>query len=157
MNIFITSPSPAKSARFLDDKRAIKMILESAQMLSTALRGYGMDDNRLYKACHVNHPASIWCRQNRSNFNWLLAHFRALCEEYTKRYGKVHKSFGLYPIFVENAKIIPKGKRTDFANCAANKELNLDFKHLPIFEAYEKYLFARFESDTKPAVCKIGV
>ena len=38
MNIFATSPCPVESARFLDDKRVNKMILESAQMMATHYR-----------------------------------------------------------------------------------------------------------------------
>lgn len=43
MNIFISSPSPTKSAKFLDNSRLIKMILETAQLLSTSLRFYGFE------------------------------------------------------------------------------------------------------------------
>lgn len=41
MNIFFTDDCPYKAASNLDDKRVIKMILESAQMLCTALDAYG--------------------------------------------------------------------------------------------------------------------
>lgn len=154
MNIFITSPSPTKCARFLDDKRLVKMCLETAQILSTTLRCYGYT-GEVYKISHVNHPASIWVRQNQSNYRWTLAHFRALCEEYTRRYGKVHASSRLFPQFLGNISILPTGKRTPFANCAANASLGVSFKHLPVFEAYRTYLGVRFLNDVKPAVCKI--
>lgn len=49
MNIFATDPCPIKSAQFLDDKRVIKMILESAQMLCTALHQLGYDKEIPYK------------------------------------------------------------------------------------------------------------
>jgi hypothetical protein len=155
LNIFVTSPSPTKSARFLDNVRLVKMCLETAQILSTTLRCYGFSGD-VYRITHENHPACIWARQNRANYNWLLAHFRALCDEYTKRYGKTHKSFGKFQLFVENANLLPEGKRTEFANCAANKEKGVCFKHLPVFEAYKKYLFVRFAGDSKPAVCNWG-
>ena len=44
----------------------------------------------LYKASHVNHPSNIWTRKSSDNYRWLYKHFRALCKEYTRRYGKVH-------------------------------------------------------------------
>ena len=40
MNIFATHDCPIESARWLDDKRLIKMILESAQLLCNALNHY---------------------------------------------------------------------------------------------------------------------
>ena len=43
MNIFALDPCPVKSAQYLDDKRVIKMILESAQLISTAIRGTGVE------------------------------------------------------------------------------------------------------------------
>jgi len=152
MNIFVTSLSPTRSAKFLDNKRLVKMVLETAQLLSTALRYHGSTDD-VYKATHVNHPASIWVRQNKSNYKWLLAHFRALNEEYTRRYGKIHKSSSKWNLFKNGINLLPAGKRTMFANCAANSELNLNFKHLPVLEAYKKYLYKRFTGDKKPALC----
>lgn len=156
MNIFISSPSPTRSAKFLDNSRLIKMILETAQLLSTSLRFYGFDGD-VYKSTHLNHPSAIWTRTTRGNYKWLLAHFRALNQEYTKRYGKVHKSAEKFQIFAINTYLIPDGKRTPFANCAANKDKGLDFKHLPVFEAYQKYLFKRFEGDIRPAFCNWSI
>jgi hypothetical protein len=42
MNIFALSECPEQSALWLDDIRKNKMILESAQMLSTAIRSGGL-------------------------------------------------------------------------------------------------------------------
>lgn len=95
-----------------NDKHCIKMILEYAQLLSTAhrvidgveLEGisasgrkrkfWTLGDSRdytLYKATHVNHPSAIWCRQSYANYVWLSKLLTELCREYTYRYGKVHK------------------------------------------------------------------
>ncbi|AXN53721.1 hypothetical protein SPS_10 [Sphingomonas phage Scott] len=38
MNIFMTSPDPKACALVMDDRRLIKMVLETAQLLSTAFR-----------------------------------------------------------------------------------------------------------------------
>ena len=95
MNIFVTDPDPVISAQTLCDKHVVKMVLESAQMLSTAWRDFSTkysDDNELYKTAHLNHPCSIWVRQARENYKWLYRHFVALCDEYTHRYGKSHAS-----------------------------------------------------------------
>lgn len=111
MNIFALDKSPSIAARLHCDKHVVKMIIEYAQLLSTAhriidgvetiqenengrkMKRYYLHDARdviLYKASHVNHPSAIWARGNLSNYNWLYHLFVFLCDEYTHRYGKVH-------------------------------------------------------------------
>lgn len=92
MNLFVLDKTPELAARLHCDKHVVKMILETAQMLSTAhheLDGVGVPMG-LYKATHRNHPCSIWVRTTRSNYLWAYRLFKALCAEYTHRYGKVH-------------------------------------------------------------------
>lgn len=113
MNIFYVDEDPFIAAQQMVDKHVVKMILESAQLLSTAHRiidgveyvgksktgrnakRWKLDnpilDDVLYQATHVNHPSAVWCRQSDKNYQWLYRHFRGLLEEYTFRYGKVHK------------------------------------------------------------------
>lgn len=93
MNIFYIDECPIKSAQMQVDRHVVKMILESAQMLSTAHRILDGDDNVdpiLYKSTHKNHPCSKWCRESLENYEWLYHHFCSLCDEYTHRYGKIH-------------------------------------------------------------------
>jgi|TARA_R110001592_G_scaffold133671_1_gene349010 hypothetical protein len=93
MNIFFLSDNPDIAAEMACDRHSIKMILESAQMLSTSLRLHGYDEKEyIYGSTHVSHPSTIWTATNRSNFEWVLSHALALCREYTARYGKFHKS-----------------------------------------------------------------
>lgn len=77
------------------DKHCVKMILEYAQLLSTAHRVLDGDQyadaHGFYKATHVNHPSAIWARQNYKNYFWLHTLLRELCSEYTYRYNKIHK------------------------------------------------------------------
>ena len=62
------------------------------QILSTAHRVLdGSTDPILYKKTHQNHPSSIWVRQSIENYLWCYKQTKALCKEYTFRYGKVHK------------------------------------------------------------------
>lgn len=148
MNIFATSVCPVESASFLDDKRIISQTKESAQMLCTALREHGIEDERLYKSTHKNHPANVWCRTTNMNFTWLLTHFEALLDQYTARYGKRHASERLLPLFYEYMDVIPVGTLQNFANCAANKEFGVDFKDIkPVTLAYKKYLIERWKRD----------
>ncbi len=90
MNIFYLHKDPAKAASYFYDKHKVKMILESAQMLCTAHHHYGNGDNVPYKKAHYNHPSTIWCRQNSSQYMWLYDRMIALGKEYTKRYNKTH-------------------------------------------------------------------
>lgn len=114
MNIFYLDTNPELAAQYQCDKHVVKMILESAQLLSTAHRVLDGQESRelspggrnlkvwkhpnknmdelLYKASHVNHPCAIWCRTSIPNYTWLYLHFVALCNEYTFRYNKLHLS-----------------------------------------------------------------
>ena len=97
MNIFYLHRDPYKAAEIQYNKHVVKMILESAQMLCTAHHHYAIHvgysaDYVPYKKAHYNHPSTIWCRQNKNNYRWLYNHMIALGEEYTARYGKVHKT-----------------------------------------------------------------
>ena len=89
MNIFYLDKDPVKAAQLQYNKHVVKMILESAQMLCTAHRYYGNEDVP-YKTAHLNHPSTIWCRQNSNQYRWLYKHMIALGNEYTERYGKKH-------------------------------------------------------------------
>ena len=78
------------------NKHVVKMILETAKMLSTAPRVIDGDEYAdkvgLYKMAHKNHPSTIWTRTSTENYMWLNRYFGALCREYTYRYGKHHAS-----------------------------------------------------------------
>ena len=64
MNIFILDKNIKKCASYHCDKHVAKMILESAQMLSTAVRLAGDDIG--YKVTHQNHPCMVWTRNSLS-------------------------------------------------------------------------------------------
>jgi len=89
------------------------MIVESAQLLSTAhrildgelyyeksknnrnIKRWKLPDFRedvLYKAGFFNHPCGVWVRETSNNYGWLYSLFAFLCDEYTYRYGKLHKT-----------------------------------------------------------------
>ena len=94
MNIFYLHRDPIIAARFQCDKHVVKMILESAQMLSTAHRVCDGDTWAdlvgLYKTVHKNHPSTLWARANAMNYMWLYQHMTGLMNEYTYRYEKTH-------------------------------------------------------------------
>lgn len=88
MNIFYVDKDPVTAAQQLVDKHVVKMPLETAQLLCTAFP----QGSAPYKRTHFNHPSAVWTRKSKANYLWLIQHGLALCEEYTKRYGKIHKS-----------------------------------------------------------------
>ena len=115
MNIFVLDSDPIKSAQLQCDKHVVKMIVESAQMLSTTHRmldGYVEKrpsksgkrminywvhpdthmENTLYKAVHHGHPCTVWTMQSIANYAWHYDHFHALCIEYQYRYNKTHST-----------------------------------------------------------------
>jgi hypothetical protein len=87
------------------------MILESAQLLSTAHRVldgrettrvsasgrqskyWQLPDTRndlLYSATHIRHPSALWVREDAHNYAWLYQLFCCLLDEYRFRYEKIH-------------------------------------------------------------------
>ena len=111
MNIFYVNSDPEVAARSMVDRHVVKMILETAQLLSTAHRVIdgeeyvgqsqsgrkakrwrlsGNVDAIMYAATHINHPSAVWVRENSANYNWLYDHLLALGREYTYRYGRTH-------------------------------------------------------------------
>ena len=111
MNIFYLDPDPQTCAEMHVSKHVVKMIIEYAQLMSTAhrvldgteytdltangrrIKRWRMPDEReqtLMKASHINHPSAIWCRKNLANYRWLYNMWSHLLDEYTYRYGKHH-------------------------------------------------------------------
>ena len=112
MNIFVLHTDPKIAAQMMCDKHIPKMIVESAQMLSTAHRMLdGVETKRksksgkrmvpyydlsdidyeaeltYMKAVHFNHPCTKWTMKSSANYEWHWEHLFALCKEYTYRYN----------------------------------------------------------------------
>ena len=114
MNIFYLDNDPKRCAQQTCDKHVVKMIVESAQLLSTAHHVLDGDVDGLYKPTHKNHPSAIWCRTTDSNYVWLWCLLVSLCKEYTYRYNKIHKCQrdGLVSRLMTLPTIIPNGDFT---------------------------------------------
>lgn len=97
MNIFVLDKSPVQAALYLNDKHVVKMCLESAQMLCTIHR-------------------TRWAMASCENYVWLRLHGLAIGEEYTFRYGKVHKSaLVIAGLTLPSLPDFPQEARTPFA------------------------------------------
>ena len=91
MNIFFLDRDPVKAAQYHCDKHVVKMILETAQLLSTAHHALGSKGaSGLYKPTHQNHPCGIWVRESAAHYIWAHNLLKALLTEYTRRYGRLH-------------------------------------------------------------------
>ncbi len=129
MNIFYIHHDPVTCAQQHVDKHVVKMILEYAQLLSTAHRvldgteyvgktisgrkakRYLLPDDRenhLYLASHFNHPSGKWARHSVANYQWLFKLWIELMREYHYRYGKVHTSMRLASYLKNPPNNIPK-------------------------------------------------
>ena len=136
MNIFAIDSDPIQSAMWMVDKHVVKMILEYAQLMSTAHRvldGYEEIEKRyvhgslparwrnvrvwthpdaymhkgLMKASHVSHPSNVWLRQSKANYLWLCQMWLWLMKEYTHRYGKHHACENRVEYLMDAPKNIP--------------------------------------------------
>lgn len=98
MNIFYTDKDPKVCAESLCDKHIPKMVLESAQLLCNSLPA----ELTPYRRVHQSHPCSKWVGYSNKNYEWLLMHSVALCDEYEFRYGKVHKCLDIISYCYDN-------------------------------------------------------
>ena len=138
MNIFILDRNPKIAAQQQCDKHVVKMIVESAQMLSTAHRildgtkvkrpsvsgkrivNYWEHPNSnlektLYKAVHPGHPSTLWTMESIENYYWHYEHWISLCDEYEFRYKKIHSTKQLLEEVLNTPpKNIPMVEKTPF-------------------------------------------
>lgn len=72
MNIFVLDPDPRVAAAMHCDQHMNKMIVESAQMLSTVLHLQGRTAPGLMKPAYHNHPCTRWIAASPNNFAWVV-------------------------------------------------------------------------------------
>lgn len=144
MNIFVISNDTLKCAQALDDLRLNKMIVETAQLLSTAMRVNGYKGDDIYKETHRNHPCAVWARESMWNYSWLLIYMLDLIKERKKRTGKDHKSYEIFHTLCSGLTMMLNTPMTPFVNCSM-------FKDDPTFEAYKLTLKLKWNADKRPA------
>ena len=132
MNIFALSYDATEAAQFHMDRHVVKMPLESAQMLCTAVHIHG--GSAIYKKAFVKHPCTIWAAKTRSNFDWLTNFGIALCVEYQYRYNRVHACRLVIEDCMSKRECIPEGELTTFAQAMPE-----EYKNECTLEAYREY------------------
>jgi hypothetical protein len=152
MNIFIVNENPIFAARDLCNAHVCKMIVESAQLLCTAMFVREIDAIIPYRPTHKNHPCAIWTAATLANANWVLQHGLELGHEYTRRYNKRHKTHDVLEKISHHFSHVSWHDHQPFVKAMPQK-----YNNQPTIEAYrqyyidEKFKFARWSPRaTKP-------
>ena len=132
MNIFVLHDNPTKAAQMMCDKHVVKMIIESAQMLCTVANERG--HKAPYRTTHKKHPCTLWVGESKQNWCWLIQHLDTLCNEYTRRYGRVHKTQKVLEWIKKTSVNLPSDKLTPFALAMPDK-----YKTKSAVESYRNY------------------
>ena len=146
MNIFVLDENPYLAAQYHNNKHVVKMILETAQLLSTAhhvLDGEGCQiKDLIYKKTHTNHPCAKWVRESDMNYWWTYNLLRCLLQEYTFRYGKVHATSRILDTLFKNPRNIHYGPMTTHPQCMPD-----DCKSDDIVKSYRNY-YIKYKNST---------
>ena len=155
MNIFYLDTDPIAAAQYHCDKHVSKMIVESAQLLSTA--HHVLDNSQLAKSCfykqtHTNHPSAVWVRESLDHYRWLLSMSAALCAVYTTRYDRIHKTEQIIDMLHAHQ---PKALRGVHGFVAPPQCMPDRYKRADTVEAYRDYyyhdkLFAKWQHSPTP-------
>lgn len=136
MNIFHLDNDVTLCATYHCDAHVVKMILEYAQLLSTAHRVLDRNEcETLYKATHKNHPCGVWVRKSSGNYEYLYTLFINLCNEYTIRYNKTHATdLRLREVLKQIPNNITNGELTPLPLCMPEK-----YKQYDVVNSYRAY------------------
>jgi len=150
MNIFVTDECPVLSARNLDNRRLIKMQVETLQLFAYAMKNLNLNEsnfpisneNKPYKAtgAHLKHPCTLWLQKSQGNFQWLLEHLEALMDEYEHRFNVLCKSRANIKHIKKSKKHWPAGNLTAFQNSSMHKQIGC-----PVF-AYRLTIINKVET-----------
>lgn len=152
MNIFVLDKDPEVSAEMMCDKHIPKMVVESFQMLGSAVRRHGAVDSEMpltqsgkpLKGGYKNHPCTRWAGESRENFDWLSMHAFCLCYEYSFRYQKTHACQEGIIALNDMRTFLPSATQTPFALAMPD-----EFKSIDAVKSYRDYYrtktFAKWE------------
>ena len=165
MNLFYLHQDPKVAARLHCDKHVVKMILETAQMLSCAhhVNGTSVSSDKLYGKTHVHHPSTVWVRSAPSHYKWAYDLFIALCDEYTLRYNKTHLSdtklrsvLSTYPEFTNDDQTftpppLAMPEKYWVSGQKVNTKSSTVVKSYQQYYYYEKRYMAKYTNRTVPS------
>lgn len=150
MNIFVLDHDIERCAQYHCDQHVAKMILESVQILCTALNNIGLETP--YQPTHSKHPCVLWVGESFDNFLWLKDLTYFLNDEYRYRFDRTndHKSIGALKL-ISGYRYARRGL-TPFAQAmpAAYKIPGDTVAAYRQFYLAEKQRFARWTRREKP-------
>jgi hypothetical protein len=173
VNIFVTDHDPIKAAHSLCDQHVrSKMQIEGAIMLAHAFPQEVLDHPSTPRTStgkprkrgkgYYKHQCSIWARETKDNFKWLVDHTREMFNERMYRWPDSKEHFT--KTFIEwcgkniHNTIIDKIEKTEYA-VAINKDCVCreipNFDDLPVILQYRNYIrhdkdFATWTTRGKP-------
>lgn len=173
MNIFVTDPDPIVSARELCDRHVrSKMQIESAIMLAHCFSQEVLNEAPRTKTGKVRksgkgyfkHQCSVWVRESRANFDWLVSHALEMFNERRFRWPDADnhftENFILWCRENRSQTIVPEGDLTPFAIAigadSACRKVTEDFDNLVATEQYRRYIkhdktFATWTTRERPS------
>lgn len=135
MNVFVLDTNLQKCAEYHTDKHVVKMLTETAQLLSSAYYSTNEETVAPYKLSHFKHPWAIWARASLSNWSWLSCLGLHLYDEYKYRYGdKHHKGGDMICYMVQFPPSLPTGTVTQMPLCMPE-----DCKTDDVVASYREY------------------
>ena len=144
MNIFFTRSDPELAAEDHCKVHTRKMIIEYAQMLSTAHRildgDEWPDETGMYKVTHPNHPCTKWVRENQRHYSWLSRCLYRLCEIYKEATGKDHATSRLLGVLLYPPLNLSTGEFIDPPQAMPD-----EYKSPSTEEAYRAYIKSKFK------------
>ena len=93
MNVFVTSLNAKQCALEHCHVHRNKMLIEYAQLLSSANHILGKGTDSMYKLTHQHHPSTKWVVSDAGNYAWLYSMWTELASLYAKHRGRQHKSY----------------------------------------------------------------
>jgi hypothetical protein len=100
------------NAKYHVDNHVIKIPLEACQCLCNALVLNGLQSP--YKLAQPNNPICKWVRSSIDNYIWACYYGLSLTNEYSYRYGKIHKCEYILKYCLDRTPKLPKIGRTSF-------------------------------------------
>ena len=152
MNRFIVDNLPHRIAEALCDQHIVKMPLEEAQMLCTALWHHAPSyavQHSLYKPAHQKHPCTLWSQATRANYLWAVSLYIHMLREYSYRFGKQHGAAKHEVAIINGMMHIPEGPYTRPPQCFGTHESCKTNEFWPVnayrsFYRADKASFARW-------------
>lgn len=145
MNVFVLDEDKQLAAQYHCDKHVVKMVTETAQLLSSAYYYTGEKYWAPYKLSHANHPWALWTRETEMNWVWLCEFGIALYNEYKYRYyNRTHSAGEVILQMKSVTPSLPQGDLTRMPLCMPDscKRDTTVASYRAYYNEYKTHLFS---------------